>query len=118
MDEIPFLSKSDHRSKTTVIEAWGILRRHLAALNNLRTCDMPSKWTKDHKYRKYKRLYDYKEYLAREIRYLESLPVLRIIQEELPVSTVDKNKVCSPMKYTGPCEAIIKTIGTFTGSGQ
>lgn len=114
MEEIPFLSKSDHKSKTTVIEAWGILRRHLAALENLRTCDMPSNWSKD---RKYKRLYDYKTYLAREIKYLESLPVLRIIQEELPVSTIDKNKVCSPMKYTGPCEAIIKTIETFTGSG-
>jgi hypothetical protein len=107
--DLPFFSKSKHKSQANVIEAWGMLRKHYLALKDLSARDMPDG--------KYKRLYDYENYLLRQLRYLEGIPALLIVQEQEVVSNVRKNRPCSPMKYTGPCTAIIKTVKTFTGSG-
>jgi hypothetical protein len=108
-DEIPFFTKSKEKFETNTIEAWGMLRKHYIGLKGLSARDMPDG--------KYKRLWDYEQYLVRTIKRLEEIPSLMIIaEEEKKVSLVDKP--CNPIQYLGPCEAIIKTIEDPTGCGS
>lgn len=87
-EEIPFFTKSKEKFETSTIEAWGMLRRHLAGLKSLGARDMPD--------RKYKKLWDYENYLIRTIKYLEGIPCLHIIQEEY---TVREQEPCEPCEY-------------------
>lgn len=108
-EEIPFFTKSKEKFETSTIEAWGMLRRHYTGLKGLSSRDMPD--------RKYKKLWDYEQYLVRTLKRLEEIPALMIVvEEEKKVSLV--NIPCNPVQYFGPCEALIKTIKDPSGHGS
>lgn len=105
----PFFSKSTEKFQTHTIEAWGMVRKHYLALKELSARDMPDK--------KYKKLWDYENYLIRMLKTLEEVPSLSfVLEEEKKVTLV--NKPCNTVKYLGPCIAIVKTIGDPTGYGS
>jgi hypothetical protein len=108
-EDKPFFTKSKEKFTTSTIEAWGMLRKHYIGLKGLSARDMPD--------RKYKKLWDYEQYLIRTMKHLEEIPSLLIIlEEEKPLPLEDRP--CNPVQYLGPCEAIIKTIADPTGYGS
>jgi hypothetical protein len=110
-DETPFFTKSKERFETSTIEAWGMLTRHLRALKNLSAKDMPDK--------KYKRLWDYENYLIRTIAQLEKIPCFQVLMEE--ENPLNLETFCKQEPYEGPCrtkELKIITVGDFGSTLQ
>lgn len=110
-EEIPFFTKSKEKFTTSTIEAWGMLRRHHIALKGLTARDMPD--------RKYKKLWDYENYLVRTLKTLEEKPALLILQEEENILPLDGSLNCQPIKYEGPCRMTQmkeETVGTYLSS--
>ena len=111
-DEIPFFTKSKEKFTTSTIEAWGMLRKHYIGLKGLGARDMPDK--------KYKKLWDYEQYLVRTMKYLEEKPALLVLQEEENVLPLDRSASCQSVKYEGPCKTIKtmeeETVGTYLSS--
>jgi hypothetical protein len=105
-DETPFFTKSKEKFETHTIEAWGMLTRHLRALKELSPKDMPQG--------RYKRLYDYEQYLVRTITQLEKIPCFQILPpDENPLHL---EVFCKQEAYEGPCrtrELKIITVGDF-----
>lgn len=110
-EEIPFFSKSKEKFETNTIEAWGMLSKHWRALKGLSSKDMPDK--------KYKRLWDYENYLVRTIAQLEKIPCFQVLppdENDLHLETF-----CKQEPYNGPCrktELKILTVGDFGSSSQ
>ena len=105
-EETPFFSKSKEKFETSTIEAWGMLSKHWRALKGLSSKDMPDK--------KYKRLWDYENYLVRTIAQLEKIPCFQV----LPADEKDLHLeiFCKQEPYEGPCrtkELKIITVGDF-----
>jgi hypothetical protein len=110
-DETPFFTKSKEKFETSTIEAWGMLSKHWRALKGLSPKDMPQG--------KYKRLYDYEQYLVRTIAQLEKIPCFQI----LPADEKDLHLevFCKQEAYEGPCrtkELKIITVGDFGSTSQ
>lgn len=83
-----------------------MLRKHLHGLKGLTPKDMPEK--------KYKRLWDYENYLTRTILQLEKIPCFQV----LPADEKDLHLeiFCKQEPYEGPCrtkELRIITVGDF-----
>lgn len=105
-EEIPFFSKSKEKFETDTISAWGMLTKHLRGLKGLSNKDMPD--------RKYKRLWDYEQYLTRTILQLEKIPCFQVLPaDENPLNL---DVFCKQEQYNGPCktkELRIITVGDF-----
>jgi hypothetical protein len=110
--EEPFFTKSKEKFTTSTIEAWGMLRRHYIALKGLSARDMPD--------RKYKKLWDYENYLVRTIKYLEEIPALLVVREDENRLPLDGALNCEPIKYDTSCKTIEtteeETVGTYLSS--
>lgn len=110
-EEVPFFRKSKDKFQTNTIETWGMLTKHLRALKDLSPKDMPQG--------KYKRLYDYEQYLIRTIAELEKIPCFQVLPaDENPLHL---EIFCTQESYNGPCrtkELKILTVGDFGSSSQ
>lgn len=110
-EEIPFFTKSKEKFETSTIEAWGMLRRHLLALRNLSARDMPD--------RKYKKLWDYEQYLIRTLKYLEEIPCLLIECDDPLATPLESFISCEPVNTKKPCQTMEtdeETVGTYAYS--
>jgi len=104
-EEIPFFTKSKEKFETNTIEAWGMLTKHLRALKALSNKDMPD--------RKYKRLWDYENYLIRTIAQLEKVPCFQVLppdEKDLHLEMFCKQEAYNGCKRT---ELKIITVGDF-----
>ena len=94
-DEKPFFTKSREKFNTGTIEAWGMLRKHYAALTELSRRNASNTT--------YCKLWYYEKRLERMIKELEQKPALLIIQDEEITLPLDTSAPCQPIKYEGPC---------------
>lgn len=111
-DETPFFTKSKEQFTTSTIEAWGMLRRHHAALVDLSR--------RDASHAKYCKLWYYEKRLERMIKELEKIPCLLVVAEDENRLPLDGSLNCQPVKYEGPCKTNQteeeETVGTYFSS--
>lgn len=93
--EKPFFTKSKEKFTTDTIEAWGMLRRHHAALVDLSRRNVSNTT--------YCRLWYYEKRLERMIKELEKKPCLLVVAEDENRLPLDGSLTCQPIKYEGPC---------------
>lgn len=108
--EEPFFTKSKEKFITNTIEAWGMLRRHYIALKGLSARDMPD--------RKYKKLWDYENYLVRMIKTLEEVPCLLVLREDENRLPLDGSLSHKPFSNKETCETTEteETVGSYLRS--
>lgn len=110
-EEIPFFTKSKEKFTTGTIEAWGMLRRHHAALVELSR--------RDASHTTYCKLWYYEKRLERMIKDLEKIPCLLVIREEENRLPLDGSIDYEPVKSTQTCkmnETEEETVGTYLRS--
>lgn len=110
-DKKPFFSKSEEKFTTSTIEAWGMLRKHYAALVNLSKRDTP--------HAVYSKLWHYEKRLERMIKELEKKPCLIVVAEDENRLPLDGSLDCQPVNLTEPCkttETEEETVGTYLRS--
>lgn len=110
--EEPFFTKSKEKFTTSTIEAWGMLRRHYMAMKDLSARDMPDG--------KYKKLWDYENYLVRTIKYLEEIPALLVVREDENRLPLDGSIDSQPINPDQQCltEETEQTVGSYLRSMQ
>ena len=108
-EEKPFFTKSKEKFTTGTIEAWGMLRRHHAALVDLSR--------RDATHVTYCRLWYYEKRLERMIQELEKKPCLLVVAEDENRLPLDGSLNCQPIKYEGSCRTNQteeeETVGTY-----
>lgn len=110
-EETPFFTKSKETFITGTIEAWGMLRRHYAALVDLSRRDASNVT--------YSKLWHYERRLERMIKELEKKPCLLVVSEDENRLPLDRALDSQPENQTEPCkttETEEETVGTYLRS--